>query len=80
MLAKSKARSCPRLLRKSAQLAYTNRWMGMLAVAAQRAFAATLLELPVDEAAMEGEDPFLEDVLHEARMVEAPLPSRLPAR
>ena len=48
-------------------------------MAAQRAFAATLLELPVDEAVIDGEEPFLEDVLHAARLTEAPAPSRLPA-
>ena len=79
LLAKSRARAYPRLLRASAQMAYTSRWTGLLAVAAHRALAATLLELPVDESAMDGEDPFLEDVLHEARLVEAPAPSRLSA-
>ena len=79
LLAKSKARSYPRLLRKSAQLAWSSRWMGLLSVAAQRALARTLLELPVDEVGVDGEDPFLEDVLHETRLVEPPLPSRLPA-
>ena len=78
LLAKSKARSCPHILCASAQMAYMQRWTGLLAVAAQRAFATTLLELPVDEAAMDGEEPFLEDVLHGARLLEAPSPSRLP--
>ena len=48
-LAKAKARAHPPLLRASAQMAYSHRWMGLLAVAAQRALAATLLELPIDE-------------------------------
>ena len=78
LLAKAKARSYPRLFRRPAQLAWTSRWLGLLSVATHRAFARTLLELPVDEAGADGADPFLEDVLHESRLVEAPLPSRLP--
>jgi hypothetical protein len=78
LLAKSKARSYPRLLRRSAQLAWTSRWTGALAVAAQRALASTLLELPVDEAGCDGDAPCLEDVLHAGRLAEPPLPSRLP--
>ena len=78
-LAKAKARSYPAVLRRSVQLAYTRRWTGLLAVAAQRAFAATLLELPVDEAGCDGDPPPVEAVLREARLVEAPSPSRLPA-
>ena len=55
-----------------------HRWTGILAVAAQRALAATLLELPVDDAeGVDGEEPVLEDVLGDARLVEAPVPSRL---
>lgn len=34
--------------------------------------------LPVDEVGADGEEPFLEDVLHESRLAEPPLPSRLP--
>ena len=50
----------------------------MLTVAAQRALAATLLELPVDAAeGLDGDTPFLEEVLLGARWVEPPLPSRL---
>ena len=79
LLARSKARRYPRLLRKSAQLAWTSRWTGLLAVAAQRALANTLLELPVDEVGCDGDVPCLEDVLHAGRLVEPPMPSRLPA-
>ena len=46
-LARAKARSQPEWLRASAAQAYVHRWSGMLAVAAQRAFAASLLELPL---------------------------------
>ena len=79
LLAKSKARAYPRLLRKSAQLAWSSRWTGLLAVAAHRAFACSLLELPIGEAGCDGEVPFLEDVLHEGRLAIPPAPSRLPA-
>ena len=79
LLAKSKARAYPRLLRKSAQLAWSSRWLGLLAVAAHRAFASTLLELPVDEVGCDGETPCLEDVLHHDRLSLPPLPSRMPA-
>ncbi len=78
LLAKAKARSRPSLLRASTQMAYMHRWTGLLAVAAQRALAATLLELPVDEATADGEEPFFEDVLHQARLLAGPVPSRLP--
>jgi hypothetical protein len=78
LLAKAKARTVPQLLRSAAQAAFFHRWTGILAVAAQRALAATLLELPVDDAeGVDGEQPVLEDVLGDARLVEAPLPSRL---
>ena len=59
-------------------MAYSHRWMGLLAVAAQCALATTL-ELPVDEVGADGELPLLEDVLHEGRLLEAPTPSRLSA-
>ena len=66
-------------MRRSLQLAYQQRWTGLLAVAAQRALASTLLELPVDEAAADGEEVWVEEVLREARLLEPPMPSRLPA-
>ena len=47
-------------------------------MAAHRAFAASLLELPIDEAA-EGFEAPIEEVLREARLAEPPVPSRLPA-
>ena len=48
-------------MRSAAQAAFLHRWTGILAVAAQRAFAATLLELPVDDAGgVDGDVPVLE--------------------
>jgi hypothetical protein len=78
LLAKAKARTIPQLVRSAARAAFFHRWTGILAVAAQRALAATLLELPVDDAgAVDGDMPVLEEVLGDARLVEAPFPSRL---
>ena len=79
LLAKAKARSHPRLLRRSAQAAWSCRCLELLSVAAHRALARTLLVLPVDVVGADGEDPFLEDVLHAARLAEPPSPSRMPA-
>ncbi len=78
LLAKAKARTVPELLRPAAKAAFLHRWTGILAVAAQRSLAATLLELPVDDAeGVDGDLPPLEDVLGDARLLEAPAPSRL---
>ncbi len=78
LLAKANSRSAPALLRPAARAAYFHRWTGLLAVAAQRALAATLLELPVAEAAeVDGEPPPLEEVLGDARLVAPPSPSRV---
>ncbi len=72
-LAKAKARTVPVLLRSSTQAAFFHRWTGLLDVAAQRAFAATFLELPVDGAeAVDGELPDLGEVLSHARLVGSP--------
>ena len=77
-LAKARARASPQLLRASVRAAYAHRWSGILAVAAQRALAATLLEFPVDDTeGIDGEPPVLEDVLADARTFELPEPSRL---
>ena len=67
-LARAKARSQPEWLRASAAQAYAHRWSGMLAVAAQRAFAASLLELPLaNENCWDGEAPACHDVVAGAR-------------
>jgi len=78
LLAKAKARTVPPLMRSAAVAAFFHRWTGIMAVAAQRALAATLLELPVDDAeGVDGDTPALEEVLGDGRLLEAPLPSRL---
>ena len=67
-LARAKARSQPDWLRASAAQAYAYRWSGMLAVASQRAFAASLLELPLaHENCWDGETPLCHDVVADAR-------------
>ena len=81
LLARSRARAAPELLRRSTQLAFTLRWTGLLAVAAQRAFAATLLDWPTAHlACVDGEPPLLSEVLTDARLSEPPAASRLPPR
>ena len=80
LLADCKARSAPELLRASVKAAWIQRWTGLASVAAQRAFAASLLHLPLDGLAYDGDEPWLQDVLSDARHTEAPIPSRLPAR
>ena len=78
LLAKAKARTVPQLLRPATRAAFFQRWSGILSVAAQRAFAATLLELPVDDAeGVDGDVPVLEDVLLDARLADAPQASRV---
>ena len=77
-LAWAKARSAPALLRRSVAAAWSSRWSGLLAVAAQRAFAASLLELPLHGlACADGAEPALSDLLAEARFSELPPGSRL---
>ena len=56
-----------------------HRWSGLAAVAAQRAFAATLLELPLGgEDTMDGPVPAAHDVLADARWTFPVHDSRLP--
>ena len=53
----------------------------ILSVAAQRAFAASLLELPAaTELGAAGDPPALHELLADARWLQAPANSRLPAR
>ncbi|CAK0830298.1 unnamed protein product [Prorocentrum cordatum] len=72
LLARARARSAPQRLRASARAAYLHRWTGLVAVAAQRAFAATLLELPPHTLAVDGDEPHLADLLADARYTETP--------
>ena len=67
-LARAKARSSPTWLRQSLAQAYANRWSALLAAAAQRAFAASLLHFPLSGSAnVDGCAPSPSDVLSDAR-------------
>ena len=76
-LAQAKARCAPRLLRRSAELGWLQRWSSILAVAAQAALATSLLGGdPWVEAGRDGHSPSLGAVLSS----EEPAFSRLPAQ
>ena len=69
-LANAKALGVPASMRAAARQANIHRWSGMLAVAAQRALAMSLLELPQatsDEC--DGAEPLLVEVLADARAI-----------
>ena len=51
LLARSRSRATPPLLRSSARAAYVARWSALLSFAAARALAASLLSLPLANAA-----------------------------
>ena len=81
MLARSRARSAPHVLRSGATAAYVSRWSALLSFAAARAVAASLLALPLGNAAnVDGAALDLSsDVLAETFSA-PPLASRLPLR
>ena len=65
-LAEHKAESSPKLLRKSAQLLFFQRWTGLLACAVQGAYAASLLEEPLAGTACVNGKPVLVSELDRA--------------
>ena len=78
LLAKAKSRAAPAVLQQSVRAAFHHRWTGILAVAAQRAFAASLLDLPMEDAlGVDGDTPPLEHILGDARLLGPALPSRV---
>ena len=80
-LARAKARERPQWLRASALQAFHQRWSGVVAVAAQKALAATLAGLPnAGQDALDGAAPPLPEVLAAARHGAAEAVSRLPLR
>ena len=79
LLARAKARRQPEWLRACTAQAYCYRWSALLAVAAQKAFAATLLELPPGAACFDGDPPPANEVLADARWSFPVHDSRLPA-
>ena len=78
--ASARARGDPVSLRRAAAAAYAHRWVGIASVAAQRALASSLLELPVSEDGVDGEEADFPTVLAEASWDEPPAPSRLGPR
>ena len=79
-LARARARESSARLRPAVQRASLHRWTGMVAVAAQRALAYSLLELPLAAAdECDGTEPPLGDLLADARDTEPVPASRLPA-
>ena len=78
-VARATSRRVPELLRGAAVQAYVRRWTALLAVAAQRALAASLLQSPLfGETCVDGAEPPVSDVLVDARWESGPAPSRLP--
>ena len=67
-LARARARAQPQWLRQAAAQAYAYRWSGLIAAAAQRSFAASLLHLPLAGTSnIDGPGPSASDLLTEAR-------------
>ena len=59
--------------------AYVRRWTALLAVAAQRALAASVLQLPLfGEMCVDAAEPPVSDLLADGRWESGPAPSRLP--
>ena len=77
-LAKAKARTTPESLRNSVALDWFRRWISLLACAAQRAFALSLLDQPPSHGyALDGYCPFLGDMLADDRWSSGPHLSRV---
>ena len=79
LLAKAKGRQVPQAVRAAAVRAYLSRWSAIVACTAQRAFAASLLSLPLEGSAnLDGQTPELGELLDAERFESAPAVSRLP--
>ena len=67
------AADVPAALRPAARSTWVVRWSSLLVVAAQRAFAASLLELPLaGECNVAGAEPELHEVLTDVRSLPVP--------
>ena len=78
LIARSRARSAPPPLQSACISAYVLRWSALLAFAAARAFATSLLSLPLSGAAnVDGDPPLLSDLLAEPS-ASPPFASRMP--
>ena len=81
LLARHRAATVPAHLRPAARAAWISRWTALLAVAAQRSFASSLLELPLaGEANGDDSEPELHELLADGRWERIVAASRLPAR
>ena len=79
-LARAKARAQPDWLRASCVQGFLRRWTALAAVAAQGAFAQSLLELPIGGGiCMDRDCPATHDVVADARWTFPVHDSRLPA-
>ena len=67
-------------VRSALHAAYVSRWSSIIAVAAQRALAGSLLELPLDTVASAAGELAVHEVLQDERWLHAPAPNRLPQR
>ena len=80
LLAQTKARAVPNILRKAVEASLLSRWSAILTHAAQHAFAASLLDLDCAGSSSTDEDtPSISQLLSEAPPPPPPI-SRLPAR
>ena len=78
-LAHQRAQEAPAWLRGAASAGWQLRWSAIAAVAAQRALATSLLELPTHGDTLGGHAPDLPDLLADIRYEVPAAPSRLPA-
>ncbi|CAE7209788.1 unnamed protein product [Symbiodinium sp. KB8] len=77
LLARLRSRAVPASSRGPSILAFTARWSALLSFAAARAFAASLLSLPLGGTAnVDGEPPLLSDIFAESSL-EPPFASRM---
>ena len=77
-LSQAKARSAPVAMRSTIAWGWFRRWTTLLACASQRAFALSLLELPAAQGhCLDGQPPFLGDMLADDRWNTGPNASRL---
>ena len=80
LLAHTKARAVPNILRKAVEASLLSRWSAILTHAAQHAFAASLLDLDcAGTSTTDGDTPSISQLLSEAPPPPPPI-SRLPAR
>ena len=80
LLAQTKARAVPNILRKAVEASLLSRWSAILTHAAQHAFAASLLDLDcAGTSTPDGDTPSISQLLSEVPLPPPPT-SRLPAR